>query len=56
LLNAAQAIEFRRPMKTSMHLETLLADYRAVVPSVTNDRVLHEDIIKSAQFIQQHKQ
>ncbi len=51
LMNAAQAIEFRRPLKTSGKLEKLFADYRVVVPSLKEDRILHNDIIASAKFI-----
>ena len=53
LLNAAQAIEFRRPLKTSAKLEKLFADYRVVVPSLKEDRVLHDDIIQSVKFLNQ---
>ena len=50
LMNAAQAMEFRRPARTSPLLESLLADYRAVVPALENDRLLAVDIEKSIQF------
>ncbi|MFD2512654.1 histidine ammonia-lyase [Pontibacter locisalis] len=51
LMNAAQAIEFRRPKLTSPALENLVASYRNVVPFVSTDRVLHFDIIKSIDFL-----
>jgi histidine ammonia-lyase len=51
LLTASQAIEFRRPLKTSPVLEQLLADYRKVVPFIQEDRYLHPDIKQSEQFI-----
>ncbi|MFN8715268.1 MAG: histidine ammonia-lyase [Bacteroidota bacterium] len=50
LMNAAQAMEFRRPAKTSPLLEKLHSDYRATVPALENDRVLSVDIEKSIQF------
>jgi histidine ammonia-lyase len=50
LMNAAQAMEFQRPAKTSPLLESLLADYRAVVPALENDRLLATDIQLSIQF------
>ena len=50
-LNAAQAIEFRRPQKTSPYLESLLAQYRKEVSFIENDRLLHNDIIKTVAFI-----
>lgn len=54
LLNAVQAFEFRRPKKSSAFLETLVAAYRKEVPSLTADRLIHTDMIRSIQFIQQY--
>ncbi len=51
LLNAAQAMEFRKPQKTSPVLEQFLTEYRQVVKFVSNDRILHEDIKNSLHFI-----
>jgi len=51
LLNAAQAITFRRPLKTSSLLENLLSEYRKKVDFVTEDRYLHPEIEKSIHFI-----
>ena len=53
LLNASQALEFRRPMKTSPFLESLLTTYREVVPFVEEDRLLSDDIEKTIQFLEQ---
>lgn len=55
LLNAAQAFEFRRPKKSSSYLEQVVSDYRACVPFITKDRIIHDDIMKSVQFLQQYK-
>lgn len=52
LMNAAQAIEFRRPLKTSSTLEDFLAAYRKEVSRLTDDRYLHADIQTSISFIQ----
>jgi len=52
LMNASQAIEFRRPQRTSSFLEMLLESYRSVVPYVENDRLLANDIHASVSFIQ----
>jgi histidine ammonia-lyase len=52
LMNASQAVEFRRPQKTSPFLEMLLESYRLVVPYVENDRLLADDIHASVSFIQ----
>ncbi len=52
LLNASQAIEFRRPKKTSPLLESLLKSFRKTAPFVEEDRVLANDIHASVAFIQ----
>lgn len=51
LMNAAQALEFRRPLKSSPALEQWLADYRAEVPFVATDTVMAPFIAKSIAFI-----
>ncbi len=51
LLNAAQAIEFRRPAKTSAYLETLMADYRKHVPFIQEDVVMYEMMERTLAFI-----
>ncbi len=55
LLNAAQAIEFRRPLRSSSKIEKLLSEYRKHVSFNTKDRVLHDDIKKSIAFIQTYE-
>ncbi|RFN58249.1 histidine ammonia-lyase [Marixanthomonas ophiurae] len=52
LLNASQAIEFRRPKKTSPLLESLLESFRKTAPFVEEDRVLANDIHASVAFLQ----
>ncbi|QNJ98841.1 histidine ammonia-lyase [Constantimarinum furrinae] len=52
LLNASQAIEFRRPKKSSPFLESLIATFRQVAPFVDEDRVLANDIHAAVAFIQ----
>ena len=51
LFNAAQALEFRRPLKSSPKLESLFADYRRQVPFVDQDTYMHPLIEKSVQFL-----
>ncbi len=41
---AAQAMEFRRPAKSSAPLEAILSNYRSVVAKLEGDRVLHGDL------------
>jgi histidine ammonia-lyase len=51
LLNAVQALEFRRPLKSSAFLEHFAAEYRREVSSMQKDRVLYEDIQASIRFL-----
>jgi histidine ammonia-lyase len=51
LMTAAQALEFRRPRRTSPFLEDLVHTFRKNVPFIEEDRVLHEDIKKAESFI-----
>lgn len=51
LFNAAQAIEFRRPSKTSPFLEKMLTEYRKEVPFLQNDVVMYPLIHKSITFL-----
>jgi histidine ammonia-lyase len=51
LMNASQAIEFRRPLQSSEFIETFVKAYREEVPFVKEDRILHYDIEKSVAFL-----
>lgn len=51
LMNASQAIEFRRPLKSSEFLEMFIKSFREEVPLVEEDRILHYDIEKSIAFL-----
>ena len=51
LLNAAQALEFRRPAKSSAFIESFVKSYREEVPFVSEDRILHYDIEKTIAFL-----
>ena len=51
LMNACQALDFRRPKKSSSGIEKIYRDFRKEVSFVENDRVLYTDIEKSIQFI-----
>ena len=53
LLNAAQAIDLQRPMKTSPYLEEFLAEFRSVVPFNDKDRVMYKDIDTATEFLRQ---
>lgn len=51
LFNAAQALEFRKPLKTSPLLQKIVDEYRKVVPFVENDTFMADLIKKSIQFL-----
>ncbi|MDE5785014.1 MAG: histidine ammonia-lyase [Duncaniella sp.] len=51
MLNAAQALEFRRPLHTSPVLEEFHASFRESVPFVDNDCVMYPLIAKSVEFV-----
>ncbi len=53
LFNAAQAMEFRRPLQTSPFLEDLLEKYRQVVPFIQNDQPMYVHIDRTIHFIRQ---
>lgn len=55
LFNAAQAIEFRRPARTSPALEQMLADYRQRVPFIDNDQVMYRHIAASVEFLREER-
>lgn len=51
LFNAAQALEFRRPLRTSPVLEQMVTDFRRVVPFIENDTVMYPNINAAEDFI-----
>ena len=55
LFNAAQALEFRRPLRSSEEIEDLVGRYRRVVPFIDNDTVMYPLIEKSIEFIRNEK-
>ena len=51
LLTAIQAIDLRRPDKTSAVLEQVYEALRAEVPFMDKDRILHNDLIAAERFL-----
>lgn len=51
LMNAAQAMEFRRPLKSSPLIEKILKSYRKEVPFVDEDIVMYKEIRKTTTFL-----
>jgi histidine ammonia-lyase len=56
LYSAAQALEFRRPLKTSPILEKMLQAYRQKVPFITNDKVMYDDINETVGFLRTYQE
>ncbi|HPY80478.1 MAG TPA: histidine ammonia-lyase [Bacteroidales bacterium] len=52
LLNAAQALEFRKPLKSSPFIEEVVKNYRKMVPFVEKDTILYPLMHASQRFIQ----
>lgn len=52
LLTAVQAIDFKRPLKTSPYLENIIADFRQKISFNEADRILHDDMLNAVDFIQ----
>jgi histidine ammonia-lyase len=50
LMHAAQALEFRRPLKTSQQLEQVVEAFRRTVPFVEKDSYMHPLIASSRAF------
>ena len=51
LFNAAQALDFRRPARSSATIEQMVAEYRKRVPFIDNDSVMYPHIESSIQFL-----
>jgi len=54
LLSAAQALDFRRPLKTSPVLEELYNSFRVAISFNKEDRVLHDDMMKAIEFVRSY--
>lgn len=54
LITAAQALEFRKPLKSSPILEEFVNTFRATVPFIETDRLLHEDMVKAELFLKEY--
>lgn len=54
LITASQALELRRPLKSSPILEELISNFRKEVSFIKEDRVLHNDMAKASQFLKSY--
>ncbi len=55
LMNATQALEFRRPLKSSPALEQIVDTYRKEVSFIYSDKVMYTEIEKSVSFVKSMK-
>ena len=51
LFNAAQALEFRRPLRSSPVIQEIFETFRKEVPFIINDEVMYPYIQKSVEFL-----
>lgn len=51
LMNASQALSFRKPLKSSKSIENFIHNYRKIVPLVEEDRILAKDIENTILFL-----
>ena len=55
LMNAAQGLEFRRPLKSSPVIERFIDEYRKEVPFIKEDIVMYKEIHKTVAFLKRYK-
>lgn len=53
LFNAAQALEFQRPAKSSPFIEKFVGDYRKKVKFIDQDKTMYDDIARSVEYLQE---
>lgn len=54
LFNAAQALDFRLPLKSSAPIVAIHDEYRKIVPFILNDELMYPYIEASIQFLRKH--
>ena len=52
MFTAAQALEFRKPLKSSKMIEKIVSNYRKDVKFINRDEVMHDHIIESLKHIE----
>ena len=55
LITATQAIEFRKPLRTSPALQLWVDNFRTHVSFIETDRLLHDDLVVSEKFLKEVK-
>lgn len=51
LFTAVQALEFRRPLRSSLFIEDVVESFRKSVHFVKDDKVMYDDIARSVEFV-----
>ena len=51
LFTAVQALEFRRPLRSSVLLEEVVKSFRQLIPFINDDKVMYPEIEKSIDFV-----
>ncbi|HLN21455.1 MAG TPA: histidine ammonia-lyase [Bacteroidales bacterium] len=51
LFTAIQALEFRRPLRSSDFIENVVSEFRKEVPFITDDKVMYGEIAKATSFV-----
>jgi histidine ammonia-lyase len=51
LFTSVQAFEFRRPLKSSLHIEEVVKSFRETVPFINDDKIMYPEIEKSIKFL-----
>ncbi len=51
LFTAIQALEFRRPLKSSEFIEDIVKSFRKNIPFIMDDKVMYSEIAKSIEFV-----
>lgn len=54
LFNAAQALEFRRPAKSSEFIEKFVTDYRNYVSFIDDDKIMSKEMDASVQYLRDY--
>jgi histidine ammonia-lyase len=52
-MNAAQALDFRKPVKSSPIIEKTVSDYRKKVKFIEHDKIMYAEINKTRTFVEQ---
>lgn len=54
LFTAVQALEFRRPLKSSEFIEGVVKSFRKNIPFINNDKVMYPEIAKAIDFVRNY--